>query len=153
MFKRAKWVHWHIFPQFYLNFHLIWSCFLSTYKCFSPTKGVFKCCGGKLASYIILKRFTLFFQWHSTRPQQAFIDHVLHFCCSTMNKIDQFLEWIFSIRSDTVKQGCAIFFVAGPYNQPQTSSWVTRKKFTLVFSCTYEFSCMMGKNQCWQGPQ
>jgi len=28
---------------------------------------------------------------------------------------------------DDLKQGCATFFVGGPYNQLQTSSWATRK--------------------------
>jgi len=28
---------------------------------------------------------------------------------------------------DTLHQGCATFFVIGPYNQLQASSWATRK--------------------------
>jgi len=38
-----------------------------------------------------------------------------------------FLDWnTFFAQGEGLNQGCATFFVGGPYNQLQTSSWATR---------------------------
>jgi len=55
--------------------------------------------------------------------------------------------------SDALKQGCATFFVGGPYNQLQTSSWATRKIYFFNINCRIRIFMHDGeKSECWQGP-